>query len=299
MIDLTETEENSSPQNNVRTIAADNMVILKKLRLPNEYQELTYIGNSGTQWINTGLAARSNYKFYIRYQETTASGSNYAFGARGSGDNYYGGIGGGTNTHNVAVIYHSTTTPNSYRVIGNIYNITAEYTEAGTGTSRIECETTGDIFTGTQTTVFNNVATTVKVFAQRSSAKHSGMRVFEVKIWSDGVFERHLIPCKRVSDNVLGMYDLVHGVFYTNAGTGDFISGEINDTIEEIYPRTTAANVIMSSGETAEYAITALRQDMSSLKSKLYTDSLFMKDSQDNYLYDGDGDDKLNLVAVY
>lgn len=77
------------------------------------------------------------------------------------------------------------------------------------------------------------------------------------------------------------------------------IKKKINDTVEEIYPRTTAANVIMSSGETVEYAITALQQDLSSLKSKLYIDSLFMKDSQGNYLYDGDGEDKLNLVAVY
>lgn len=77
------------------------------------------------------------------------------------------------------------------------------------------------------------------------------------------------------------------------------IKKKINDTVEEIYPRTTAANVIMSSGETVEYAITALQQDLSSLKSKLYVDSLFMRDSQGNYLYDGDGEDKLNLVAVY
>lgn len=77
------------------------------------------------------------------------------------------------------------------------------------------------------------------------------------------------------------------------------IKKKINDTVEEIYPRTTAANVIMSSGETVEYAITALQQDLSSLKSKLYVDSLFMKDSQGNYLYDGEGEDKLNLVAVY
>lgn len=77
------------------------------------------------------------------------------------------------------------------------------------------------------------------------------------------------------------------------------IKKKINNTVEEIYPRTTAANVIMSSGETVEYAITALQQDLSSLKSKLYVDSLFMKDSQGNYLYDGDGEDKLNLVAVY
>ena len=36
---------------------------------------------------------------------------------------------------------------------------------------------------------------------------------------------RHFIPCYRKSDNVAGMYDLVSGEFYTNAGTGEFIVG--------------------------------------------------------------------------
>lgn len=33
------------------------------------------------------------------------------------------------------------------------------------------------------------------------------------------------IPCYRKEDNVAGMYDLVSGEFYTNAGTGEFIVG--------------------------------------------------------------------------
>lgn len=33
------------------------------------------------------------------------------------------------------------------------------------------------------------------------------------------------IPCYRKADNVAGMYDIVNGVFYTNAGTGSFIVG--------------------------------------------------------------------------
>ena len=35
----------------------------------------------------------------------------------------------------------------------------------------------------------------------------------------------YLIPVKRTTDNVLGMYDLCSKTFYTNAGTGDFIAG--------------------------------------------------------------------------
>lgn len=36
---------------------------------------------------------------------------------------------------------------------------------------------------------------------------------------------REFIPCYRKSDLVAGMYDRVNGVFYTNAGTGEFIVG--------------------------------------------------------------------------
>lgn len=35
----------------------------------------------------------------------------------------------------------------------------------------------------------------------------------------------HLVPCYRKSDNKPGMYDLINDVFYTNAGTGEFIVG--------------------------------------------------------------------------
>jgi hypothetical protein len=34
-----------------------------------------------------------------------------------------------------------------------------------------------------------------------------------------------LIPCYRKSDGVIGMYDLVRGLFLTNAGSGSFTKG--------------------------------------------------------------------------
>lgn len=36
----------------------------------------------------------------------------------------------------------------------------------------------------------------------------------------------NLIPCYRKEDDVIGMYDTINGVFYTNSGTGTFIKGE-------------------------------------------------------------------------
>ena len=229
MIDWASVKSVSIPEGDVKQINIDGVTVWtkKQSRLPDGYQELTYIGCTGTQFINTGLRPSVNCAFYIRYQETTASGSNYAFGSRGSGSTYYAGLGGGTNTHNVAVLNHSTTTPNSYRATGNVYEISAEYNSAGTGTSTIKCETTGDIFEGAQTATYRENGAYICVFAQRVNAKHPGMNVFEVKLWNDDVLERHLIPCQRISDDELGMYDLVNNVFYTNSGTGEFTAGSV------------------------------------------------------------------------
>lgn len=46
---------------------------------------------------------------------------------------------------------------------------------------------------------------------------------------------RDLIPVKRNSDNVLGLYDLVNRVFYTNAGSGIFTAGPEIGKINAIY----------------------------------------------------------------
>ena len=42
---------------------------------------------------------------------------------------------------------------------------------------------------------------------------------------ADGTPIRNFVPCYRKSDNVIGLYDTVEGVFYTNAGTGSFTKG--------------------------------------------------------------------------
>ena len=44
--------------------------------------------------------------------------------------------------------------------------------------------------------------------------------------WYNGTeLVRHLVPCYRTADDVVGMYDLVTSAFFTNAGGGIFIKG--------------------------------------------------------------------------
>lgn len=49
--------------------------------------------------------------------------------------------------------------------------------------------------------------------------------IYYHKVTKAGVLIQHLVAAKRDSDSVLGMYDLVSGTFFTNAGTGSLTAG--------------------------------------------------------------------------
>lgn len=53
----------------------------------------------------------------------------------------------------------------------------------------------------------------------------SNIKLFRLLVNKNNNPIRELIPCYRKIDLVAGMYDRVNGVFYTNAGTGEFIVG--------------------------------------------------------------------------
>ena len=63
------------------------------------------------------------------------------------------------------------------------------------------------------------------------TSNHS--KIYNLKITQADVVTNNFIPCYRKSDNVIGMYDIVHGKFYTNQGTGTFEKGE--DVTSEYY----------------------------------------------------------------
>ena len=51
-------------------------------------------------------------------------------------------------------------------------------------------------------------------------------RLYSFSILENGESIRNFIPAKRNKDNVIGMYDVIEGKFYTNAGTGTFTAGD-------------------------------------------------------------------------
>lgn len=62
---------------------------------------------------------------------------------------------------------------------------------------------------------------------------NEGTRIYYHREYlADGTLVLNMIPCKNAS-NVVGMYDLVSGQFFTNQGTGDLVAGDpVSDPVE-------------------------------------------------------------------
>ena len=191
--------------------------------LPSGYTRLSYIQNSGSQYIDTGVVPTENFSYYIKYKDVSASGSNYVMASRnGTSGTIYEGVLGASASKNVTVPQHNTTTPNNYRVKNNIYEVRANYNSSKTGTSSIRCTTTGETFTGTQTASSSGAVANLLVFAATSTQKHTGMALYRLKLYSNGSLIRDFIPCSQDSDSAKGLCDTVNDVFYPNVGTGTF-----------------------------------------------------------------------------
>lgn len=174
--------------------------------LPAEYQEVEYIESSGTQYIDTGITANMNISYEVEFYVLSTSqfhgilGENtFAWGRLGlfqGGASLYPmvvevAIGASVNEWHTAK-YHYPTFDVDNRII--------TLTNGSTGNSTI------DIF--------------------RMANYFSSCKAKYYKFYDNDVLVRNFIPCYRKSDNVIGMYDLVNDVFYTNAGTGTFLKGD-------------------------------------------------------------------------
>ena len=59
-----------------------------------------------------------------------------------------------------------------------------------------------------------------------SNNRKGSIKIYNFNVISDGEVVMNLVPARNNTNNSVGMYDLVTGAFFTNAGTGIFGSGE-------------------------------------------------------------------------
>lgn len=61
-----------------------------------------------------------------------------------------------------------------------------------------------------------------------STSTYAPIVLYSAQIYDSGELVRNYIPCKRNSDNAVGLYDTANSMFYANSGTGSFVGGPEN-----------------------------------------------------------------------
>ena len=202
---------------------AGDIADIGEVTLPPEYQKVDYLTSTGTQRIETGLKNNTirvpvQYEFGVNYASTSSRqlhGSQGAFYIGVVNNQWQVGQGGSTSspiTATASTWYDVTL----YCDGVNGYN--------GKATASIKqsegYEVWGFLYGSIDFVVSDNYS--ICVFSLNGQNLPSSCSVSYFKVWQGGTLQRHLIPCYRKADKVIGMYDIVNNQFYTNAGTGDF-----------------------------------------------------------------------------
>ena len=194
-------------------IEADNPIFHQ---LPEEYTELTFIETHETvgAYINTGVTSSRNIACEIVCQLLAPPSNNTWFygsfngGMSGSpilgyqNNQFEGYINSGgaiqakdVNIHTILVDANGISVDGVVKQIGNWNNIT------------------------------NGIPLYLFARGGSSLSPINYFRIYSCKQWDSDVLIRHFIPAKRNSDDEIGLYDIVNGVFYTNNGTQRFYGG--------------------------------------------------------------------------
>ena len=187
-----------------------------KSRLPAGYTELEYIESTGTQYIDTGFKPNQDTKVICDGVWVSAPLTNIAmFGARKSSSEQgyywsYMSTGKCRSGYNADYYYEYAITPTMRHTVvkdketTTVGDLTHSWTYA-----EFQCEYNLTLFA-------LNQANTIQWY--------SSARVYSCQIYDNGTLVRDFVPCTNASDTV-GLYDMVNGVFYANAGTGVFTAG--------------------------------------------------------------------------
>lgn len=193
--------------------------VKKPPRLPTGYTELEYIKSDNKCSISTGQAADfKGRRIVIDIEPGEFSGNNeYIVSAP---------MNSGYSTY--FYLYRKSATTILYRYAkGNSITKTIDITN-----KRIVVDWNfplktlsvgSEKYTLTQSTVI--IGTVISIFGVASSSSYSiAGKLYSAKLYYNGTLQRDYVPCINPS-GVVGLYDLVEGKFYGNAGTGAFTAG--------------------------------------------------------------------------
>ena len=195
---------------------------LAGISLPTGYQRVEWLQSTGTQYINTGLMIGANdVEYDLMWREISAEVGTSLCGNdspwagnlyRPSAGRIYAAVGNSDRQGARTIPINSWITAN-FTAKNGAWSFRTNETSLSGSYSGTVISSNYNFF------LFCNSGT-------REFSKYSQMPFFDLKV--GGVLLRSFVACRRTSDSVAGMYDVVNDVFYQNAGTGTFsIGGDV------------------------------------------------------------------------
>lgn len=222
MVNFSNVKAIEIPEGTVKIILSNGAILwqLDEGGLPSEYQEVEYIQSDGNQYIDTGINGGSTAEYEIKMDGLGSLAHSYE--QYFAGDMYTSTSIGKLYASNSKLYFQGLPNPNQgYTNFGSIYN--GIYELKVTMADGIVCN---NIFYRDYTTGATWGTLTFWVFNSHSEPSlGASMRLYYLKMYTDGVKVRDYVPCYRKSDGVIGLYDLVSNTFFINQGSGSFTKG--------------------------------------------------------------------------
>lgn len=186
-----------------------------KNRLPAGYTELEYIESTGTQYIDTCFKPNQDTRVVADIQMVGTPVNAFFFGGRTS------------TTSNIFCFLwlesnkvFRTDYNNKQKSVSGVYNdrVFVDFNKNIVEMNGTVIEHTYGTFQSTGN-LFIFAASTSGTMSSPASA-----RLYSFKMYDNGTLIRDFVPCTNTSGTV-GLYDMVNGIFYGNAGTGVFTAG--------------------------------------------------------------------------
>ena len=191
--------------------------------LPAGYTEVQYVGSSGSQNLNTGIAPKTTTRVVCDFQYTVVDGSaQCGWGSTGNKESFFFGV-AGDGTFKASVSGNFTVSPTG---------VAADTARHTFDISMSALKLDGTAFANATTSPFSNAASgnTLYLFALHAGwspnvVNYASMRIYSCKIYDGETLVRDFVPVVRASDSKAGLYDFETDAFFGNGGTGDFSAG--------------------------------------------------------------------------
>ncbi len=193
------------------------------------YSFLEYIETTGAQYIDTGLYPSRTLRVVETLSTTDTGTDKMTFGVRNAGYAFLCWLGKNPGTK----VYPAIGTS------GNIANRNSGKTSGekwtlDMGANGLYVDGTA-IFTAEEFANYTSTATvsskTLLLFGLSNNGSVDGRKYvgkcYSFKAYDGGDLVRDLVPARRKSDSVVGLYDRANDVFYVNKGSGSFIAGPL------------------------------------------------------------------------